>query len=253
MKINNIEFSVRVKGNRVREFIAPATQQIFIEGRQNSEFSIEVKNNTASDVLAVLSVDGLSVIDGKPASSSGGGYVVKAHSTLDIEGWRVDSGSVAKFIFAGKTGHSDDSYVAQIGGDTANKGVIGLAVFAEEYRPREAFRGIAPSSISKGWSHNQPSGIMFASSMASNTPVGSRSLRSTASPVEQSLGAGFGDATDFRTETVQFKRGDLIGMGVIRYDDRKGLEARGIRFDFGEPNPFPADSQGCRPPEGWKR
>ena len=75
----------------------------------------------------------------------------------------------------------------------------------------------------------------------------------------QSLGTAFGEATTFHTKTVEFKRGDMISLQIIRYDDARGLKARGVvitrpskqKYQT-QPEAFPAmQPQGCVPPDGW--
>lgn len=72
-----------------------------------------------------------------------------------------------------------------------------------------------------------------------------------------SLGAGFGDKTNFKTNNVAFEKADLVATLVLFYDDKKGLQARGIEIakpkqDQQEPNPFPKSTVGCKPPSDWK-
>jgi hypothetical protein len=79
-------------------------------------------------VLAVPTVDGLSVMNGEPGSYDSGGYVVPAMSLIKIPGWRKDDKKVAKFYFSG----IDKSYAAKTENDKGNVGVIGCAFFAQK-------------------------------------------------------------------------------------------------------------------------
>lgn len=128
MIYNNIELRVLVKGKPVTEF--PHMGQVYIEGRDGSNFEIEVKNNNHFRVEAVISVDGLSVIDGKDAGPNSSGYLIDARSSISIPGWKLTEEQVAAFQFAGKKG----SYVAQATGSDRNTGVIGVLAFAEKAR-----------------------------------------------------------------------------------------------------------------------
>lgn len=100
----------------------------FVVGSAGSAYSIIVKNRCRSQVEVVLSVDGLDVIDGKPASFSKRGYVIAPGKTLEVKGWRTGWDSVARFEFSGVGG----SYANQRHGDARNVGVVGLAVFGEK-------------------------------------------------------------------------------------------------------------------------
>lgn len=100
----------------------------FVEGRQNGRYTIVLKNRCKSALQVVLSVDGLDVIDGKPASVTKRGYVVPAGETLEVEGYRTGYDSVAAFKFSTVS----NSYANLSGGDTRNVGVIGLAVYTQK-------------------------------------------------------------------------------------------------------------------------
>jgi len=91
-----------------------------------------VTNPTAQRIEAVVSVDGLDVIDGESADyATKRGYVVPAHGELRIEGFRVSTAEVAAFRFSSVA----DSYAGRKG-KARNVGVVGLAVFEEKERPQ---------------------------------------------------------------------------------------------------------------------
>ncbi len=53
-----------------------------------AEYQIRVWNHGPRRIAAIVSVDGLSVITGEPASESQPGYIVAAYSSVLIKGWR---------------------------------------------------------------------------------------------------------------------------------------------------------------------
>jgi hypothetical protein len=231
--------------HEAREYLSPVDHDTYVEGREGSSFTLRIRNGSHRRVLAVPSVDGLSVLDGKPAGSSSPGYVLDPWQTLEVVGWKVDGDTAARFFFAGSSPESDGSYVAAIGGDIANKGVIGAIFFAEERseRPMPVFRGRQRGSMLMASSASVSKGVM-------------RSMPLSAEAQSQTLGAGFGEATGFRTRTVSFRRGSRIAGVSLRYDDARGLKRRGIdvsRPSSGRPSAFPADDRGCAPPPGWQR
>ena len=67
-------------------------------------------------------------MDGKTASFSKRGYLVDPGATLEIEGFRTSSDSVAAFKFSSVS----NSYANMRHGDTRNVGVIGIAVFTRK-------------------------------------------------------------------------------------------------------------------------
>jgi hypothetical protein len=280
MNLNNIEINVLVKGRKAKEFQSPMDFQTYIEGRDGSEFEIELVNNHSTDVEAILSVDGLSVTDGKPAGSKSPGYMVKARSQITIPGWTLDTGTVAKFFFAGSKG---GSYAEQSGQDSRNKGVIGAKVFARKndrnsvlfdlgFRTKDimAARGIGGNTgtaargmggntgtAAGGIGGNLAHSFMGASVNTSCSTSNSMLQGLDSDPaLEQTLGTGFGDAADFATHQVDFYRGDLLALIELFYDDAKGLKRRGIDVHRSDSRPtaFPADEpKGCTPPAGWSK
>ena len=103
-----------------------AQGRALIVGDDGGRYRIVVRNGTTARFEIVASVDGLDVIDGKPADPSRRGYIVDPHGVLVIDGFRTSDSAVAAFRF----GRVADSYAAQTSGDR-NVGVIGLAVFSE--------------------------------------------------------------------------------------------------------------------------
>jgi hypothetical protein len=99
----------------------------FVEGRRGQPYSIIFRNNFASRVLAVISVDGLDVVDGKPATVISRGYIVEGYASAEIKGWRTSTSEVRQFFFEEKS----SSYAARSAGDTTNCGIIACKVFAE--------------------------------------------------------------------------------------------------------------------------
>lgn len=97
-----------------------------IIGEDGARYRIVVRNATTARFEVVASVDGLDVIDGKPADPNRRGYIVDPHDTLVIDGFRTSDDAVAAFRF----GKVADSYAAQTSGDR-NVGVVGLAIFSE--------------------------------------------------------------------------------------------------------------------------
>ena len=72
----------------------------FVVGEEGRRYSIIVKNQSGFRLEVVLSVDGLDVIDGRPASLRKRGYVIDPHRSLAVEGFRQNLGTVAAFRFS---------------------------------------------------------------------------------------------------------------------------------------------------------
>ena len=103
-----------------------ANGRTLIVGADGERYKIVVRNATTARFEVVASVDGLDVIDGKPADPNRRGYIVDPHDELVIDGFRQSDSNVAAFRF----GRVADSYAARTSGDR-NVGVVGLAIFSE--------------------------------------------------------------------------------------------------------------------------
>lgn len=104
--------------------------RFYVLGAEGQRYTLRLSNPTSRRIEAVLSVDGLDVIDGKGASLSKRGYVVPAHGELRVDGFRVSTEQVATFRFS-----SVSSSYAGRKGAARNVGVIGVAIFEEQAQP----------------------------------------------------------------------------------------------------------------------
>lgn len=102
----------------------------FVTGNKGKNYALVVKNISHTSLEVVLSVDGIDVIDGKPASIKRRGYIIPSGEKLTIKGFRKSEDAVAAFKFASV----NSSYTQLSGSGTRNIGVIGMAVFTEAGR-----------------------------------------------------------------------------------------------------------------------
>ena len=238
----------------------PYQTERFIEGMIGRQFQLRIgKAQLSRRVVAVISVDGLSIMDGKPAKADGSGYIIEAgNESLDIPGWRLNDQEVAAFIFASLP----EAYAAQMG-KPANIGVIGAKFFYEQLpkQPQEplsvsaSFPAAPPPQGASGWGSPVP--VPAQAPFAPGAAPGSRSRSpSTPAPSAPGVGTGFGNRLSHSVSIVPFERDQATAQTlVLRYDTAANLEARGIvlagRKDrVLQADPFPGDS-GCTPPPGW--
>ncbi len=99
----------------------------FVVGEAGRRYTIAVRNKSELRLEVVLSVDGLDVMDGRPASFRKRGYIVAPHGRVDVEGFRQNTEQLAAFRF----GSVRDSYANQKYRETRNVGVVGIALFNE--------------------------------------------------------------------------------------------------------------------------
>lgn len=286
---NSVELRILIKDRPITNYYHNG--KYFVEGRAGSNFELEVINKNPHKIEAILSVDGLSITDGKSAGQHSVGYLVEANSSIKIPGWKISDEKVASFEFTGK----ENSYSTGQTGSSVNNGVIGLMAFKDKnYRPVMAFTArpqILRSGISKSpsdigdWLSGPIATCSVYGSSASDTSYNPMSMsedyffsasangkkrgtkmKSLPSAQDQyqdivamnNLGTGFGTSKEFETKSVAFERGDLLAMSVIYYDNAKGLKARGI--DVGRKSktkhtaiePQAFPTMNCPIPPNWK-
>lgn len=277
MQKNCLELSVYINGKPVREYLHKSRH--YIEGRQNTEFELYLKNNSSKRVEAIFSVDGLDVLDGKTANSKKTGYLIPAWGSIRIDGWRLNDTEVARFQFA-----SQEKSYASAKGSPRNIGVIGVAVFNEKQAIRipwygnwwqnhsqlcggqlgdftKGRRGTGNAEPFITW--NDSTNVSFNSGevKCSNTLGSSRGVSMT--NASQGLGTAFGRVAESKVTTVHFERESEQPNEILelRYNDAENLELLGIKI--GQPlsktlqdretaKPF-EDIGGCEPPPGWNR
>jgi hypothetical protein len=104
--------------------------RFYVQGMANQRYTIKVKNPTARRVEAVVTVDGLDVVDGEAGDLRKRGYIVPPYGEVNIEGFRTSLADVATFRFSSVA----DSYAGQKG-KARNVGVIAVAIFEEAAPP----------------------------------------------------------------------------------------------------------------------
>ena len=108
----------------------------FVVGEEGRRYAIVIRNYSDWRLETVISVDGLDVLDGRPASLRKRGYVIEPHRVLVVDGFRQSLDTVAAFRF----GPVRESYSEEKYRTTRNVGVIGIAAFNEKgssFDPRE--------------------------------------------------------------------------------------------------------------------
>lgn len=228
----DFEMSVVVHGRPIFEY--PYQGEVFVEGREKTTFALRIRNNTYRTCVAVVSVDGLSVMNGKEATGKESGYVIRPRGSVDIPGWRLNNQDVAEFRF----GKPEGSYAALIGNPT-NIGVIGAVITLERHVPLPRFKDSEVRLRSAG-------------------PVAKGMNRGPS--MSPGLGTEFGSRAQHQVSTVSVNLEDHPAAQLaIRYDTGVNLEARGIILSDPHAhndavlaaNPFPGQ-EGATPPPGWK-
>jgi len=106
--------------------------RFYVAGNAGERYTIRITNPTPRRVEAVVSVDGLDVVDGENGDLRKRGYIVPPYGETRIDGFRTSLDDVATFRFSSV----DGSYAGQKG-KARNVGVIAVAIFEEAAPPPE--------------------------------------------------------------------------------------------------------------------
>ncbi|HYA97778.1 MAG TPA: hypothetical protein VEH49_06750, partial [Methylomirabilota bacterium] len=216
----------------------------YVVGRTGDEYEVHIRNNTAADLLAVVSVDGVNVVSGETASPGQSGYVIGAWQSLDIRGWRKSLARIAAFYFTDRS----DAYATRTGRPD-EVGVIGVALFRrkaqapaelEQPQPRieprsdDQLRQPAPA---------QRRGEAPAAAQNAAPDFSVEGAPAPGAAIEPGIGTGHGRSEASHARYVGFERESDLPNEIVelRYDSRANLVARGIIPPRPrDPNPFPA-------------
>ena len=229
-----------------------------------AKYSVALANGSSGRVMAVMSVDGVNVLNGQTASVDQSGYVFNGYQRYEVTGWRKSNQEVAAFEFVA----SPASY-AERTGRPANVGVIGVALFRERvyqppvsvtpprYRydgngtPQQNKRSPAEAGAADGESPRSAP----APAQSGETAKRSGSRAET----RDNLGTGHGDREWSAVSQTNFERAQSSPNETvrIRYDSYENLLSMGViqqphpwnRY----PNAFP-EGYGYvpDPPRSWR-
>jgi hypothetical protein len=185
------------------------------------QMMVEALAQVGNDLLAVVSVDGLNVMDGRSADPSQSGYVLGAWSSMAVRGWRKSMEETAAFYFTSL----GDSYAGRTG-RPHDVGVIGVALFERARREPVA---------------------MERSRAEDSTNLQSKRIASSAVPApapSAPLATGHGRREESRVKWVEFERASDTPVETIAiyYDSHANLVARGVLsapVAPRDPRPFP--------------
>jgi hypothetical protein len=277
-------------GSPLRSF--NKTGSTFVLGNVGARYNVRLRNHTDRRVEAVVSIDGRDAVSGRVGDFvRERGYVIPAYGSVLVDGFRQSFSQAAAFRFSSP----GDSYSSRMG-TPENVGVVGVAFFPERYvpRPRPVARPIsppredlydyeartsqsespsaAPSRSEKAQSRRapapepsspaaQPRAAAKGRARASESYGGARDSAGDDERTSR-LGTEYGESRYSPVSEVAFRRQNASAPSAVitlRYDDERGLVARGIdvypRRYWDEPRaaapePFPAN-RFAPPPPGY--
>ena len=212
---------------------------VYLLGEEGLAYGICLRNQAPVRIEAVVSVDGRDAVSGQIADyRTDRGYVLEPREETCIRGFRESTESVAAFTFTSV----EQSYAARMG-SAENVGVIGIAIFDEASAPQPP-QVIARDSNEKMYTESAPAEAVASADGKVAEEEGA------------SVGTEYGRSVSSQAEIVPFVRRDPerpTELRAVYYDNREGLESRGVRLSDDddrpspEPNPFPG-SDGFAPP-----
>jgi hypothetical protein len=229
----------------------------YVVGKPGNEYAIRVRNDGGDRALAVMSVDGVNVISGDTASPAQTGYVLDAHSSSDISGWRTSRARTAAFFFTTLA----NSYATRTGRPD-NVGVIGVAVFRERPRPPvlQQFGGRLERRDQPMRDEADRAASPSASGAASSpmpSPPPSQALKDAGASAEKKsqIGTGYGRSETSYAQYTNFERASDTPSETITiyYDSYENLLAQGVPVGYApiarsRPEPFPDAGRFAPPP-----
>lgn len=272
---------VLVNGRACKEYAQGG--RTYVEAKKGSTFTIKFRNNSSERVLFVPTVDGLSVMNGKDGSYKSSGYIVRAHSSVNVDGWRKTDKDVAEFYFT----NPEDSYRKRMK-KGSNLGTIGVAVFKEKEKPKPiVIKEYIPMPCNHfhgcncTWQHNHYFGnntisltngtagitgannqstwtattgnqmLSVSNNTSANYSIQTSSVQASAANIAQDLGTGWGKIKESEVVSVEFERAATpTSTMTVYYNSRERLEEAGVTFKeatYIDRNPFPGEF--CEAPE----
>ena len=217
----------------------------FVEGRRGQPYALKLRNDSAQRILAVVSIDGLNVVDGQPCTPQSRGYVVPAYSSAEIEGWRTSLSEVHRFKFEAKA----QSYAKDTTGEVQNCGVISVKYFNEKQQPSfltETTRTVVeehhhhyPVYPTHPWRYPVWPEIWFTCCTDDATGAYSQTTRSGALETKSevsadvpdfNLGTGWGEAKADNVSETAFEREKELCTLALYYAEAADLERVGIKL-----------------------
>lgn len=208
--------------------------EYWVAGTPGARYSVAVTNGSGGRVMAVMSVDGVNVLNGQTAGVDQSGYVFNPYQRYEVTGWRKSNEEVAAFEFVA----SPASY-AERTGRPANVGVIGVAIFRERlyqppaYVPPPGYRSGGDSGNYRGGKSapaetgNAESTRALPAPSAAQSAPGGQQKHGQAS---DKLGTGHGEREWSEVSQTNFERSQSVPNETIRirYDSPENLIAMGV-------------------------
>lgn len=199
----------------MRHYRVDGEDVVGVFGRE--PYVIAVRNNSARDIEARVTIDGTDIVTGRPGDldTATQRWLVRAHETMRLEAWPESQKGGAAFVF----GEGGSSVTAHTHGDMSHLGIIAAAIFVES-APLD-YASMRSPLRSKGMGDGMRGGLESAT--------------------RGGPGTGAGSYVDQQIQTVKGLRAPRFSEVVhVRYMWWDDLQAK-LREQTGAPIPgFPA-------------
>lgn len=266
-----ITTNILVNGRPVKQYTYQGNT--YIEAREGTTYSIKINNlSHFKRLLAVITVDGLNVINGLPQDNNvGQGYIIDYGGILEVKGFRESANTVGAFKFCKRSA----SYCNERG-LKGNNGVIGVRIYDEKIP--------VPIMVNDTWidtTKTTPEAkewykewykdwITYRTNTTLDEPLYKGQISSSTSSLsidkpdmlccttpDFDLGTTWGEKINDATVLTTFEACEVPSYEhIIYYDTRTNLEKIGISFKeikHISQAPMPkAFNVYAKPPKGWK-
>jgi len=207
----------------------------YLEAKKGENYSIVIRNSSSERIGVVVAVDGRNIITGKRSElrNSEDMYIIGPYDQARLEGWRTDQDTVHRFLFT----DTANSYSQRTFSDASAMGVIAVAVFRDQDRPRPQLgmdkKECAPAPASEGAARSKASGAVR----------------------DEAAGTGFGDAQYAPVTRVEFRAERLpVQKTLVKYEWREALCRKGVlSCEQDQPNRLWDDAAYAPFPPGYQR
>lgn len=133
-----VQISILTENKKIIPLYRNQDEQYQFYGKENERYIIYLHNTSPRKVYeAIITVDGLDVINGQSGSYQNRGYLLRTGDTLFVEGFRKSDQQVAAFRFS----TPDEDYVNHnIQNNKKDLGIISVALFESEEGPQKIIR-----------------------------------------------------------------------------------------------------------------
>ena len=210
----------------------------YFAAEHGENYALRIRNRSDRRIGVLISVDGLNVVNGQRSSLSGHEpmYVLDAHETATIRGWRTSLDDIREFVFVDER----RSYANRTGQANGDMGWIRVLAFEERSGWRrhldDSRREVFPQGEPAPHDHKSSGGDAETQPpLAAPVPPGAQSKGGATQEMrgrDEYPGTGWGDRRRDRVRETWFEpQAHATDRIVLRYEYADALAELGIDVD----------------------